>query len=291
MIALALLLGAMPICDDVDGAATRLVSAKQDEFLVQLDVARRQLGAPLLRPKETELSANEQRAIAAERFRAACALSSQPVAQQLSGGDGARLTAILDRPEFSRARDRNPDALLQLLRRIGEWMEELLGQKPAQAFASGVRMFVLILAAFVVGLIAWRLGRARSARAKALAPAPTPGALVLLDPALHLQKARSLAAGNPRDALREALLALLSELERRRLARPDRVKTNRELAAELPTRGANEALSTKVRELLQGYDRTFYSLEPVLPEAARGFADQVEALWGVLSRTASGDAT
>ena len=86
------------------------------------------------------------------------------------------------------------------------------------------------------------------------------------------------ATGQPREAIREGLLALLSSLEAKRLARPDRVKTNRELVGELPGRGASAQLTGEVERLVRWYDRAFYSLEPVPPEDAARFVDEVERL-------------
>lgn len=278
MIILTLLLGALPLCDDVEATAIAMENATGAELLTSVETARKELGFPLLLSAEADLALAEQQKLAAARLRTGCALNSQqppPVAVEARAD---QLKAILDRPEFSKARDRNPDAAMQLLRRLGEWLEALLGQKPAQAFASGVRMFVLAIAAVAVGVIAWRLSRTRLARRTLLDVAPQGNALVLRDPSRHLKTARALATDDPRQALREALLALLSELERRKLARPDRVKTNRELALELPQRGASEQHSRRVRELLAAYDRTFYSLEPVNQAAASRFTDDVEAL-------------
>ena len=48
---------------------------------------------------------------------------------------------------------------------------------------------------------------------------------------------------DPRGAIREGLFALLGALERRSLARPDRVRTNREMAEEVAQRGAAPELS------------------------------------------------
>lgn len=273
MIALTLILAAAPPCADLDASVARLHS---DDYLLAAAEAKTALGYPLLRGAETDLPTAEQQLLAAARLRSACALDA--AATPAPTGSGDRLTEILDRPEFARARDRNPQAFYQWLRRAMEWLEELLGQKPAQAFASGVRMLVLLLAGIAVALTAWRLSRSRRRRSASPSFRPTTEALVLLDPLVHLKNARSLAATDPRAALREALLALLSELERRRLARPDRVKTNRELSEELPQRGASEEIATTVRDLLRGYDRAFYSLDPVSPEVAAHFADQVEQL-------------
>lgn len=278
MLPLALLLGAAPVCAELEA---NLARAKTPEYLVVLDDAKTQLGLPLLHPSETELDKKEQQRLTAARLRTACTLHASTPPQTFSG-DAAKLKEILDRPEFSRARDRNPQAVYQWLRSAMEWLEELLGQKPAQAFASGVRLLVLLLAIAVAALVTVRLFRRRWPSKDTRLNVPAAEPLVLLDPALHVQRARQKAPAEPREALREGLLALLSELERRKLARPDRVKTNRELAKELPARGAEPELSARVTELLKGYDRTWYSLEPVDAETALQFVDRVEALRGAL---------
>ena len=105
--------------------------------------------------------------------------------------------------------------------------------------------------------------------------APT-NQLVLSDPTVSRNHLAVLS--DPRAAIREALLSLLSSLERKRYARPDRVKTNRELAAELPARGAPTELVTAVAPLFAWFDRSFYSLEAIAPEDARRFLDDVSRL-------------
>ncbi|MGQ0505136.1 MAG: DUF4129 domain-containing protein, partial [Myxococcaceae bacterium] len=67
-------------------------------------------------------------------------------------------------------------------------------------------------------------------------------------------------------------------LERARLARPERVRTNRELAAELPKRGAGPEMSKRVQALVRDFDLTYYSLDPVATESACAFLLQVEQI-------------
>ena len=101
---------------------------------------------------------------------------------------------------------------------------------------------------------------------------------MLQAPEAHLARARAALDTDAREALREALLALLSALERRRLSRPDRVRTNRELARELPARGAPPAVAAEVARLVEWYDARFYSLAPVAAAEARRFVEAVAAL-------------
>ncbi|MFL5348034.1 MAG: DUF4129 domain-containing protein, partial [Hyalangium sp.] len=190
-----------------------------------------------------------------------------------------RLRAILDRPEFSQARKRNTDLLQRLLRQIDAWLSGFFQSRGAQSFAVVTRavMLGLALAVGLWGLLwfrRWRRPAAAPARASTGAHAP----LALDSPREHLQRAREALALDPREAIRQGLLGLLSTLEERKLARPDRVKTNRELAAELPGRGAPGPLVQEVERLVRWYDRTFYSLSPVPPEEASRFVADVERL-------------
>jgi hypothetical protein len=193
--------------------------------------------------------------------------------------DRTRLEEILSRPEFAQARQRQGDVMDRLLRLVMGWLEELLQTRGAQSFATSTRTLVLVLGIAVVLLTALRLRswkRAPARRAGITDAAPIPARLD--PPGEHLTRARAALASQPRSAIREGLLALLSSLESRRLARPDRVRTNRELVEELPERGAPAHLTGEVERLVRWYDRAFYSLEPVLSEDAARFVDEVERL-------------
>jgi hypothetical protein len=193
--------------------------------------------------------------------------------------DRSHLEEIYQRPEFARARLRNQGTLEQLLKRLRAWFDSFFESRGAETYSVVTRFLVLLAAALVAG---WALLRLLSRRQRAPPPATAEGTsaqrLELDDPAEHLSRGRSALTADPRAALREGLLALLSTLERRRLARPDRVKTNRELAKELPTRGAPAELTKTVEQLLGWYDRTFYSLDPVAAADASRFLDDVERL-------------
>ncbi|MET0401115.1 MAG: DUF4129 domain-containing protein [Cystobacter sp.] len=215
-----------------------------------------------------------------QRLQGVCAPPEAPAASALARTtDRARLEDILSRPEFAQARQRQGDVLERLLRLVKEWLEELLQTRGAQSFATSTRTLVLVLGIAVVlvtvlRLRAWRRGpvtRSSAPEASALPPRLDP-------PGEHLGRARTALASQPRSAIREGLLALLSSLESRRLARPDRVKTNRELVDELPGRGAPAPLTGEVDRLVRWYDRAFYSLEPVRSEDAARFVDEVERL-------------
>jgi hypothetical protein len=224
------------------------------------------------------------------RLREACALQEAAAREQapLPPSDPARLRAILDRPEFAQARKLNTDLLQRLMRQLDAWLDGFFQSRGAQGFAVATRAVVLGLALAVVLWVVLRLRRWRRA-----APAQAPGAsrdtapLALDSPAEHLRRARGSLASDSREAIRQGLLALLSSLEERQLARPDRVKTNRELAAELPGRGAPAPLAQEVERLVRWYDRTFYSLSPVPPEEASRFVEDVERLHGSAPKVAA----
>ncbi|EAU68084.1 hypothetical protein STIAU_5109 [Stigmatella aurantiaca DW4/3-1] len=216
----------------------------------------------------------------AVRIQEACALQDAAAHQAPPpASQRDRLQAILDRPEFAQARRRNTDLIQRALRELESWLDGFFQSRGAQSFAVATRavMLGLALAAILWALLRLRLWR-RAAPANARAASQAPSPLELDPPREHLQRARTALASDPREAIRQGLLALLSTLEERRLARPDRVKTNRELAAELPTRGAPLSLVQEVERLTRWYDQTFYSLSPVPTEEAARFVEDVERL-------------
>jgi len=211
---------------------------------------------------------------------AACALLEQPPATVAV--DRRALEALLADPAFAHARDRKEAALEVALERLRKWLFSFFESSEAFEYAKLARLVVLVVAfvAALAGLLAVLRKRRRAQTASATGPV---AALGLQAPNTHLARGRAALAAAPREAIREGLLALLSTLERRRLARPDRVKTNRELADELPARGADPALTARVRALLGWYDDAFYSLRPVDPGQASSFLDDIEKLGGAPS--------
>jgi hypothetical protein len=208
-----------------------------------------------------------------EQQEAACALAQRRAAAP----DRGTLSRVLAEPEFARARDRNANVFAVLWERFFAWLKHVFQTQEAATFAKAAPFTVLTLA-FAIALLALL----RFARFRRL-PRPDGGPaslapLALKPPPEHLANARGLLATAPREAIREGLLALLSSLERRDLARPDRVKTNRELCAELPARGADSALVAEVRLLVDWYDLAFYSLAPVSLSEARTFVEDVSRL-------------
>jgi hypothetical protein len=230
--------------------------------------------AELLSGRDRARSPDEQTALETGRAKAACQLASltAPAAEV----DRGRLSAIYVRPEFKRARDRQ-NVAAELLGRLLYWLFSLIALSTAERFTLGARVVVFGLAVLVVILAALRLRSARLRRGGATGAAPS-AALVLDDPRVHLDAAAAALAADPREAIRQGLLALLSVLERRRWARPDRVRTNRELASELPRRGAPPEVTQRVERLVQWFDRTFYSLDPVPAAGARSFLDDIAGL-------------
>ncbi|HYO57862.1 DUF4129 domain-containing protein [Archangium sp.] len=233
-------------------------------------------GLPLRSPADETPA--ERAETAARRIQGACT-QPETAPAPLPRTDRARLQEILSRPEFAQARQRQGDLLQRLMRELKALLEELLQTREAQSFATGTRTAVLVLGFAVVLFAVLRLRHWRRGPARRGGDAETgPAAMRLDSPGEHLARAREALGARPREAIREGLLALLSSLEAKRLARPDRVKTNRELVDELPGRGASARLTGEVERLVRWYDRAFYSLEPVPPEDAARFVDEVEQL-------------
>lgn len=284
-LSLLILLAAVP-CSNVEGT-TRLLEETAAQRPTELPslVEGLEVSAgsmPLLAPGE--VSAEEQARAVKARLEEACALQEAATREQapLPKTSPERLSAILDRPEFAHARQRNSDLLRRLLRELEAWMDQFFQSRGAVGFAVTTRALILGLAVAVALWAALRLrnrrpGVARKAEARVAAEP-----LKLDSPREHLQRARSALGSDAREAIREGLLSLLSALEERRLARPDRVKTNRELAAELPGRGAPEPLVREVERLVRWYDGAFYSLAPVPSAEAARFVEDVERLQGTL---------
>lgn len=188
----------------------------------------------------------------------------------------AELSAIYERPGFERARERNSGAFAAFFAQARAWFLSLFETRGAQTYSNVTRVAVLV-AAVLFGLIALLRRRARERSASATAP-PPPQGLQLDEPAVHRERAEALLTSDPRAAIREALFSLLAMLERQRLARPERTRTNRELAEDLPRNGAPPELVAKVTPLFTWFDRAFYSLSAITPADARKFLDDVKAL-------------
>ncbi|PTL77288.1 hypothetical protein DAT35_45480 [Vitiosangium sp. GDMCC 1.1324] len=280
-------LAAVPLpCEDLAREAQQLTEltsrepeALDDAYLEALE--SRWEGLPLRSPEDK--TPEERARTAARRLQGVCTQleEARNAPAALPRTDGARLQEILSRPEFAHARQRQGDVLQRLLTLAAAWLEDLLQTRQAQSFATSTRTVVLGLG-FAVVLFAvlrlrhWRRGAVR--RGEEPGTDTRAEALRLDLPGEHLARARAVMRTQPREAIREGLLALLSSLEEKRLARPDRVKTNRELVGELPGRGASTQLTGEVERLVRWYDRAFYSLEPVPPEDASRFVDEVERL-------------
>lgn len=285
---LLLVLSALSPCADREAVAHRLedtarsrpqdLDAEVNRLLESLD------GVPLPPGASGQAPPNRARQLAVY-LDAVCRLDAEPPSVPGVTSDPERLLAILDRPEFARARQRNSDLLTRLMREVGTWLEGLFESKGAQGFAVATRAVMLGVALAVVLFGALRVRWRRVRKADTASGVDAEAAPLALDsPGEHLGRARTaLESEDAREAIREGLLGLLSSLEQRELARPDRVKTNRELAAELPTRGAPARVTGEVERLVGWYDQAFYSLEPVSPDEAARFVESVARLHGSLA--------
>lgn len=185
----------------------------------------------------------------------------------------ADLSKIYEREGFERARERNSGALQAMFAQARAWVMSLFETRGAETYSNITRIAVLIAAIALAILVIFR---ARSRRRLKATPVVNEAIeLKLDDPATHRARAEALIEKDPREAMREALFSLLATLERQRLARPDRTRTNRELGAELPTNGAPPELVARVTPLFTWFDRTFYSLAAVAPDEARRFLADV----------------
>ncbi|MFP2907395.1 DUF4129 domain-containing protein [Pyxidicoccus sp. 3LFB2] len=287
-LSLLMLLAALP-CAERE-ATTRLMeetaATRPSELPALVEGLSTRMGGMPLPPMEPNASAPERAKQLAGFLERACALqeAEQRAPATRPASEPERLKAILDRPEFQRARQRHGDLVKRLMRELEAWMESLFESSEAQGFAVATRAVMLGLA---LALVLW--GVLRLSTRRRFKPV-TPGAmttaeapLVLDSPGEHLRRARAALGADAREAIREGLLGMLSALEQKRLARPDRVKTNRELAAELPGRGAPAPVVSEVERLVGWYDRAFYSLAPVPEDEAARFVSAVEQLNGTLT--------
>ena len=214
-------------------------------------------------------------ALPAEQRAAACALQDSA---HTTLPQTVPLDEVLARPEFSASHHRTGVTLKVMLSRLQAWVESLFETSGAATYSNVTRVLVLVLAVLFAG---WALVRVRARRrSKRLAARSSvgPEALSLQDPRVHLAQANALLDTDAREAIRQGLYALLSTLERRSWARPDRVKTNRELAAELHERGAPAELSATVKRMIEWYDRAFYSKAAVSRSEASQFIDAIGAI-------------
>lgn len=189
------------------------------------------------------------------------------------------LDDIYARPGFERARQRGSGALNAWITQVLQWLKGLFEARGAESFSNLTRVVVLgvaLVTALVVAVRVRRRGQAAAQRGRDV----DPGAGPLHDPAAHLSKARALVDAAPREALREGWLATLASLERERWARPERTRTNREVAQDVVTRGAPAAIAATVTELVERFDLAWYSLAPPEPSAVREFLVLVEQVVG-----------
>lgn len=203
----------------------------------------------------------------------------------MSAPDPAALDAIYARPRYDGAKDLGGGGLEALLARLVEWFKALFETEGAASFSNWTRVAVLAIGLAIGALVVWRFVLTRRRRAIATAAVDAlgePRGPALDDPRAHLARGQALVATEPRAAVREGLLATLSSLERRRLARLGRATTNAEVARALPGRGASADVSARVQAITTWYDRTYYALAPVEADEAGRFLGHVEALLGQL---------
>lgn len=268
-------------CDDVAAERAALLQAASGDahFADIAGALERRCEAPLAAGLELEGPASEAAVALADRLEAFCDRAQASGREAIRPGDREHLAEILGRPEFAQARAPDSSGLVRLAAWLTAWLETLFETTGAESFSRGTRVLVLALAIAVVLGVAFRLATVRrERRAKTEVPGVAGLGEKLEAPETHLARAGTILDADPRGAIREGLLALLSSLERRALARPDRVRTNREVAEEVAGRGAAPELTTRVRGLLGWYDRTYYSLERPAPPEARRFLDDVARL-------------
>ncbi|HYV46339.1 MAG TPA: DUF4129 domain-containing protein [Myxococcaceae bacterium] len=282
MIAAEAMLAAMvamgsPPCDDVPGERAALEQAVKGEvhFSYIASALEERCGAPLAAGLKLDGPPAEAAEALGTRLEAFCARSRAEGRAALRVGDREHLDEILSRPEFSQARAADVDGLTRLSLWLTSWLEALFETRGALGFVRWTRVLVLVAAIAVALGVGFRVaGALRRRRGRRQEEVAREGRLELDAPSVHLERGGTMVEGDPRGAIREGLFALLGALERRSLARPDRVRTNREVAEEVAQRGAAPELSEQVRGLLGWYDRTYYSLErPAAPEAKRFLED------------------
>lgn len=190
------------------------------------------------------------------------------------------LHEVYERAGFEHARERDSSALNAWLLQLRAKLLAFFETSGAEKYSNVTRVVVLVVALLLIALGVARFAAARR-RKVSTATKDQRGSearLVLESAGQHLARAESLIESAPREALRQGLFALLSWLEAQHYARPDRVKTNRELVSELPVRGASAGLVDQVRAMCEFYDSAFYSLEPVSAADARSFVQRVGPL-------------
>jgi Domain of unknown function (DUF4129) len=210
------------------------------------------------------------------RREAACALLARPAPRRVPADP---LEAIYLRPGFERARQPEAAPWASWLAQLRARLLALLETRGAERYSSLTRVAVLALA---LAAAAAAVLRARRARAPRRPPRPGAGAAEGEAPAealgAALRRARDLAGVEPREAIRAGLVGLLGWLEARRLTPPGRARTNLEVIAELPARGAPAPLAEAVEAAVGWYDAAFYSLQPVTTDEALRFLARLESL-------------
>ncbi|MFP2934363.1 hypothetical protein ACLESO_56460, partial [Pyxidicoccus sp. 3LG] len=154
-LSLLMLLATLP-CAERE-STTRLLeetaSARPEELPTVVSGVSTKLGGMPLPPAGQDASPAERAKQVAGFLERGCALEDAARAassEALPASEPERLKAILDRPEFSRARQRHGDWLKRLMRGVEAWLEGLFESSEAQGFAVATRAVMLGLALAVV---------------------------------------------------------------------------------------------------------------------------------------------
>jgi hypothetical protein len=294
-LALALLLGSgpdpAPGCGPALGRATggAITAAEAMERLGLLE--NKGAGGPsaAVRRAATELlelaedAEPEKREQASRRFELTverhCQLARQQRARvaDTRPDQRQRMAAILERPEFHRART-DTDLLARLIQAVWTAILEALGSTEAGRYASGGRSaFFALVALLLVGWLLFLLRHRRTARRAAIAAAPEPVSLLADPEAEAAAAARALAGGNGRDAVRHAFRSVLAALERAELIPVGRSFTNRELVGRLG-QGAAAPLVPAIDALARTFDRAVYGGVEVPGDDARAYLEKSRTL-------------
>jgi hypothetical protein len=216
-----------------------------------------------------------------EALSATCAqLAREPVPAVAVDPEG--LARILAEPQFA-GRSGQAWALERLLSRALDLLKELLQERGFRSFSMVGRDLFLVA---VLGLLAvggWRVLRKRRTAQRALSEPSlaAQGTRTASEVALAQAAVLALAQGQPREALRHAMHAVVTALGGRGLIDRRGTATNRELARSLD-RVATPAQAELLRSLAQRFDDSIYGEQPVDLLFARRFVTDAQSLRAAL---------
>ena len=187
--------------------------------------------------------------------------------------DKARLAAILRRDEYSQ-QNTQPSALKRLWERFLRWLNSLFpkSSKPLQLgprtdWSRAAQIFVVALALALISYVVWRFKPYTYLRLQGQQRAKREARVVLgerLEPdqtaADILAEAERLArAGELRAAIRKGYIALLCELNDRKILRLAQHKTNRDYLRAVEEKSA---LHNEMQQLTTAFENHWYGLAP-----------------------------